>query len=82
MNKKLYYEVDFCRCKTSTEKTMNRKFAEDGDCIEWYNDGENIFFGDCACDEKQVAEWIKINVGEFNLDCWMAGDYSLENVLE
>ena len=62
MNKKLYYEVDFCRCKTSTEKTMNRKFAEDGDCIEWYNDGENIFFGDCACDEKQVAEWIKNKV--------------------
>ena len=82
MNKKLYYEVDFCRCKTSTEKTMNRKFAEDGDCIEWYNDGKNIFFGDCACDEKKVAEWIKNNIGEFNPDCWMAGDYSLENVLE
>ena len=82
MNKKLYYEVDFCRCKTSTEKTMNRKFAEDGDCIEWYNDGENIFFGDCACDEKKVAEWIKNNIGEFNPNCWMAGDYSLENVLE
>lgn len=78
---KFYYEVDFCRCKTSTEKTMNRKFAEDGDCIVWYEDAENIFFGDCACDEKQVAEWIKNNLSEFNPDCWMAGDYSLENVL-
>ena len=45
---KLYYEVDFCRCKTSTEKTMLRKLAKDGDCIEWYNDGKNIFFGDCV----------------------------------
>lgn len=82
MDKKLYYEVDFCRCKTSTEKTMNRKFAENDDCIVWYEDAENIFFGDYACDEKQVAEWIKNNLGEFNPDCWMAGDYSLENVLD
>ena len=79
---RFYYEVDFCRCKTSTEKTMNRKFAENDDCIVWYEDAENIFFGDCACDEKQVAEWIKNNLGEFNPDCWMAGDYSLENVLD
>lgn len=77
---KFYYEVDFCRCRTSTEKTMKRKIVED-DCIEWYNDGENIFFGDCACDEKQVAEWIENNIGEFDPDCWMAGEYSLENVL-
>lgn len=78
---KFYYEVDYCRCKTSTEKTMLRKFAEDDDYIVWYEDTENIFFGDCSCDEKQVAEWIKNNLGEFNPDCWMAGDYSLENVL-
>ena len=70
---KFYYEVDFCRCKTSTENTMLCKFAKNDDCIEWYNDGENIFFGDCACNEKSVKEWIKINVGEFNPDCWMAG---------
>ena len=77
---KFYYEVDFCRCRTSTAKTMKRKILED-DCIEWYNDGENIFFGDCACDDKQVAEWIKNIIGEFDPDCWMAGDYSLEFVL-
>ena len=52
---------------------MLRKFAENDDCIEWYNDGENIFFGDCSCNEKSVIEWIKINVGEFNPNCWMAG---------
>ena len=78
MSKILYYEVDFCRCKTSTEKTMLRKFAENDDCIEWYNAGKNIFFGDCSCNAKSVAEWIKINVGEFNSNCWMAGDYSLK----
>ena len=38
-----------------------------------YLKGENIFFGDCACSERQVAEWIKLNVGEFNPDCWMGG---------
>lgn len=68
----LYYEVDFCRCKTSTEKIMLRKFAENDDCIEWYNDGENIFFGDCSCDEKSVKKWIEINLGKFDPDYWMA----------
>ena len=69
---KFYYEVNFCRCRTSTEKTMKRKILED-DCIEWYNDGENIFFGDCACSEKDVKIWITDNIGEFNPDFWMAG---------
>ena len=76
--KALYYEVDFYRCKTSTEKTMLRKFAENDDYIEWYNDGTNIFFGDCSCNPKSVVEWIKLNVGDFNSNCWMAGEYSIK----
>ena len=73
MNKKLYYEVDFCRCKTSTEKTMNRKFAEDGDCIEWYNDGKNIFFGGASCGEAEVMTEILYNIGVIKLEFCMWG---------
>ena len=71
---KLYYEVDFCRCKTSTEKTMLRKLAKDGDCIEWYNDGKNIFFGDCACNEKAVIYAVVKATGAFNADYYEAGE--------
>lgn len=72
MNNKLYYEVDYVRCKTSTEKTMKRKLNENDDCIIWYEDNDNIFFGDCACSEAQVIEWITNNLGRFNPDCWLA----------
>lgn len=73
MNKKMYYEVDFCRCKTSTEKTMLRKLAKDGDCIEWYNDGKNIFFGAATLNEGNVVITILNTIGNVNINYCMWG---------
>ena len=86
MDKK-YFQVNFDgSVKAINKQAYLKKYdaveAGDSDVILWYDDGVNIFIGHCACDEKKVAEWIKNNIGEFNPDCWMAGDYSLENVLE
>ena len=73
MNKKMYYEVDFCRCKTSTEKTMLRKLAKGGDCIEWYNDGKNIFFGAATLNEENVIITILNTIGNVNINYCMWG---------
>lgn len=70
----LYYECDFYRCRTSARKIMLEKMNENSDCIIWYDDGENIFFGDCTCNYKQIIEWIKRELYTFNPECWTAGD--------
>ena len=47
---------------------------ENNDYIEWYNDGENVFIGECNLFIGNVIAAIKSRINTFNSDFWMAGD--------
>ena len=47
---------------------------ENNDYIEWYNDGENVFIGECNLFTGNVIAAIKKRIGKFDADFWMAGE--------
>ncbi len=47
---------------------------ESNDYIEWYNDGENVFIGECNLFTGNVIAAIKKRIGKFDADFWMAGE--------
>ena len=47
---------------------------ENNDYIEWYNDGENVFIGECNLFTGNVISAIKKRIGKFDADFWMAGE--------
>ena len=47
---------------------------ENNDYTEWYNDGENVFIGECNLFTGNVIAAIKKRIGKFNADFWMAGE--------
>ena len=47
---------------------------ENNDYIEWYNDGENVFIGECNLFTGNVITAIKKRIGKFDADFWMAGE--------
>lgn len=68
-----YYMLHECGMKKVDEKSYKaHKQYKDGttknrDIIDWYNDGENIFFGWAAVDEKYVIAQIVYTTGCFKL---------------
>ena len=78
MDKK-YFQVNFDgSCKAISRQTYLKKYetveAGDSDIILWYNDGKNVFIGDCACDIKNVIYAIVKATGDFNADYCKAGE--------
>ena len=78
MDKK-YFQVNFGgSCKAISKQIYLKKYetveAGDSDMILWYDDGKNVFIGDCACDIKAVMyEVVKIT-GVFNVNYYEAGE--------
>ena len=70
-----YYQFNFNGLKKSNKKTYAHTMntAALRDVIEWYNDGENIFFGGATLDEKDVAFTILNAIGKIELDFCMWG---------
>ena len=73
--------MDFYRIKrdiaiTISEIRYNSIMSdfENNDYIEWYNDGENVFIGECNLFTGSVISAIKNRIGKFDADFWMAGE--------
>ena len=78
MDKK-YFQVNFDgNTKTISRQAYLKKYeaaeAGDSDMILWYDDGKNIFIGDCACDIKAVMYAVVKITGVFNADYYKAGE--------
>ena len=43
------------------------------DIIDWYDDGENLFFGDSTLDENSVVMQILIATGRVDIGCCLWG---------
>lgn len=70
---KKYYMMHFTGIKEVDEKTYLKHTFPERDLITWYDDGNNIFFGDCSLDEKIVAFTILETTGKVELDYCLWG---------
>lgn len=43
------------------------------DIIDWYDDGENLFFGGATLDEEDVILQILITISKVDIDCCLWG---------
>lgn len=78
MDKK-YFQVNFDgNTKTISRQAYLKKYetvkAGDSDMILWYDDGKNIFIGDCACDIKSVMYAVIKITCVFNANYYEAGE--------
>lgn len=76
MDKK-FFQVNFDgSVKPISRQAYLKKYetAEISDVIIWYDDGNNIFIGDCACDVKSVMYAVVKMTGVFNVDYYEAGE--------
>ena len=78
MNKK-YFQINFDgNVKPISRQAYLKKYetveAGDSDIILWYNDGKNVFIGDCVCDIKAVIYAVVKITGVFNADYYKAGE--------
>lgn len=78
MDKK-YFQINFDgSVKSISRQTYLKKYetveAGDSDMILWYDNGENVFIGDCACDIKTVIYAVVKITGVFNADYYEAGE--------
>lgn len=78
MNKK-YFQVNFDgSCKTISKQIYLKKYetveAGDSDMILWYDDGKNVFIGDCSNDIKNVMYAVVKITGVFNVNYYEAGE--------
>ena len=70
-----YYMMHFNGMKKVDEKTYlkHNNPEKNRDVIDWYNDGENLFFGSAALDEKEVIYTILETIGKVDINCCMWG---------
>lgn len=78
MDKK-YFQINFDGSVKSISRQIYLKKYEtveagENDIILWYNDGKNVFIGDCACDIKNVIYAVVKITGIFNADYYEAGE--------
>ena len=78
MDKK-YFQVNFDgSIKAISRQAYLKKYetveAGDSDMILWYDDGKNVFIGDCACDIKAVIYAVVKITGVFNANYYEAGE--------
>ena len=78
MDKK-YFQVNFDgSCKAISKQAYLKKYdtveAGDSDVILWYDDGKNVFIGDCSNDIKSVMYAVVKTTGVFNADYYEAGE--------
>ena len=78
MDKK-YFQVNFDgSVKAISKQAYLKKYetveAGDSDMILWYDDGKNVFIGDCACDIKAAIYAVVKITGVFNVNYYEAGE--------
>ena len=78
MDKK-YFQINFDGSVKSISRQAYLKKYEavevgDSDMILWYDDGKNVFIGDCSNDIKNVMYTVVKITGVFNADYYEAGE--------
>lgn len=78
MNKK-YYQVNFNESvKSISRQAYLKKYesveAGESDIILWYDDGKNVFIGDCNNDIKNVMYAVVKITGVFDANYYEAGE--------
>ena len=68
-----YYMIHYTGMKEVDEKTYMKDYKPSRDIIDWYDDGENIFYGASDLDEKEVVFKILETIGKVNINCCMWG---------
>lgn len=70
-----YYMIHYTGMKEVDEKTYLKHTDPEKmrDVIDWYDDGENIFFGGAGLDEKEVIYTILETIGKVDINCCMWG---------
>ena len=66
-----YYMMHFNGMRKVDEKTYlkHNNPEKNRDVIDWYDDGENLFFGAAALDEKEVIYTILETIGKIDINC-------------
>lgn len=66
-----YYMMHYTGMKKVDEKTYQKHTKPENirDVIDWYDDGENIFFGASDLDEKEVVYIILETIGKVDINC-------------
>ena len=64
-----YYMMHYTGIKEVDEKTYLKDYKPSRDIIDWYDDGENIFYGASDLDEKEVVMTILETVGKVDINC-------------
>ena len=64
-----YYMIHYTGMKEVDEKTYLKHTDPENirDVIDWYDDGENIFFGASDLDEKEVVYTILETIGKVDI---------------
>lgn len=78
MDKK-YFQINFDgSVKSISRQAYLKKYetveAGDSDMILWYDDGKNVFIGDCNNDIKNVMYAVVKITGVFNVNYYEAGE--------
>ena len=70
-----YYMIHYTGIKEVDEKTYlkHNNPKKMRDVIDWYDDGENIFFGASSLDEKEVVMTILETIGKVDINYCMWG---------
>lgn len=64
-----YYMIHYTGMKEVDEKTYLKDYKPSRDIIDWYDDGENIFYGASELDEKEVVMTILETIGKVDINC-------------
>ena len=68
-----YYMIHYTGMKEVDEKTYMKDYKPSRDIIDWYDDGENIFYGASELDEKEVVMIILETIGKVDINYCMWG---------
>lgn len=68
-----YYMIHYTGMKEVDEKTYLKDYKPSRDIIDWYDDGENVFYGASELDEKDVIFKILTTIGKVDINYCMWG---------
>lgn len=68
-----YYMIHYTGVKKVDEKTYLKNYKPSRDVIDWYDDGENIFYGADDLDEKEVVFIILNIIGKVDINSCLWG---------
>ena len=68
-----YYMIHYTGMTEVDEKTYMKDYKPSRNIIDWYDDGENIFYGASELDEKDVVFKILETIGKVDINCCMWG---------